>query len=159
MQAIVNIERLNRFINEYRAEHKAQSIVFTNGCFDILHRGHVQYLEMAKAKGDLLVVGLNSDESVRRLKGLERPYIKAEDRAYILSRLEAVDVVSVFEEDTPLKIIENVQPDVLVKGSDYEIDEIVGRDVVVHRGGQVITIPLVKGRSTSAILQKIKLNK
>jgi rfaE bifunctional protein nucleotidyltransferase chain/domain len=132
-----------------------QVVVFTNGCFDILHRGHAAYLQDARRCGDILVVGVNSDASTRRLKGDPRPLMGEADRAYILAALEAVDYVCIFEEDTPQSLIEAVQPDVLVKGGDYQIAEIVGREVVEARGGRVLTIPLTPDRSTSDMIQKI----
>lgn len=156
MQEILDFDVIETFIKRFRAEHPESMIAFTNGCFDILHRGHVEYLEKAKAKADVLVVGLNSDDSVRRLKGPGRPYITHEDRAFILSRLEAVDIVCVFEQDTPLELVKRIQPDLLIKGGDYTVDNIVGKDVVEQNGGRVITIPLIAGRSTTNILEKIK---
>ena len=130
-------------------------VVFTNGCFDILHRGHVEYLEKASEIGDILIVGLNSDQSTNRLKGKGRPLMPQEDRAYILASLQSVDYVSIFDEDTPLELIKIIQPDILIKGSDYKLDEIVGRDFVEQYGGKVLTIPLVPERSTTNIIDKI----
>jgi rfaE bifunctional protein nucleotidyltransferase chain/domain len=131
-------------------------VVFTNGCFDLLHRGHVEYLEKASNAGDILIIGLNSDQSTNRLKGKGRPIMPQEDRAYILASLASVDYVSIFDEDTPLDLIKVVKPDVLIKGSDYNLDEIVGRDFVEQNGGKVLTIPLVPERSTTDIINKIK---
>jgi rfaE bifunctional protein nucleotidyltransferase chain/domain len=131
-------------------------IVFTNGVFDILHPGHLRYLRQARALGDVLIVGLNGDASVRRNKGQDRPINSQEERAEILSALECVDAVALFDEDTPADIIRAVQPDILVKGADWAADAIVGRDTVEARGGRVVRIPLEEGFSTSAILQKIK---
>ncbi len=139
-----------------RRNYPGCRIAFTNGCFDILHRGHVAYLEQAAQLADFLVVGLNSDDSVRRLKGDDRPYIPQEDRAFILSRLEMVDVVCIFEQDTPLELIQRVKPDFLVKGGDYNLDNIVGRQFVENNGGKVLTITLIKGRSTTNIIKKIE---
>ena len=133
---------------------RTQRVVFTNGCFDILHRGHAEYLRAARSLGDLLVVGLNSDDSVRRLKGPSRPVNLQEDRAYVLASLEAVDVVVVFEEDTPRDLIAALLPDVLVKGGDYRLEEIVGAREVAAAGGEVVIAPLVPGRSTTSILQR-----
>ncbi|WP_448662043.1 D-glycero-beta-D-manno-heptose 1-phosphate adenylyltransferase [Sphingomonas sp. CJ20] len=127
-------------------------IVFTNGCFDVLHAGHVRLLDLARRKGDVLVVGLNSDESVRRLKGPQRPVNALVDRAEVLSGLAAVDHVVLFEEDTPLELIRAIRPDVLVKGGDYDADTIVGADIVRAGGGEVCIAPLLAGRSTTAIL-------
>jgi D-beta-D-heptose 7-phosphate kinase/D-beta-D-heptose 1-phosphate adenosyltransferase len=132
------------------------TIVFTNGCFDILHRGHVEYLAAARQLGDVLVVGLNSDASVRRLKGPDRPINPEGDRAAVLDALRAVDFVTIFEEDTPAALIEAVQPDVLVKGADYTEDRIVGADIVRRRGGRVVIVPLLGGRSTSGLIARIR---
>lgn len=136
---------------------KGKKIVFTNGCFDILHRGHVTYLNQARDLGDLLIVGINSDESVKRLKGLERPVNMLEDRAYVLSALKSVDYVIPFEEDTPLNLINLIMPDILVKGGDYTIDRIIGAQEVLANGGKVEIIPFVPGKSTSAIIDTIKM--
>ena len=135
---------------------KGKKIVFTNGCFDILHRGHVTYLQQARALGDLLIVGINSDASVKRLKGPERPVNILEDRAYVLSALKSVDFVIPFEEDTPLDLINTIIPDILVKGGDYTIDRIVGAQEVIAHGGSVEIIPFVPGKSTSSIIDIIK---
>lgn len=131
-------------------------IVFTNGCFDVLHAGHVMLLAKAKRRGDVLLVGLNSDASVRRLKGGGRPVVPARDRAAVLAALGCVDYVTFFDEDTPLNLISSVVPDVLVKGGDYKLNEIVGADVVRAAGGRVIRIRLLPGRSSSAILRKVR---
>jgi len=130
-------------------------VVFTNGCFDILHRGHVDYLQKARALGDCLIVGLNSDASVTRLKGPGRPLMPQEDRAFILEGLWAVDYITVFDEDTPQNLISALHPDVLVKGGDYQPEEIVGREIVEAAGGRVVTIPLVPNRSTSLLIRKL----
>ncbi len=156
MREIIEFEKIEQFVNRLRHEFPGCTIAFTNGCFDILHRGHVAYLEQAAQLADFLVVGLNSDDSVRRLKGEERPYIPQEDRAFILSRLEMVDVVCIFEQDTPLELIQRVKPDFLVKGGDYNLENIVGREFVEGNGGKVLTIPLIKGRSTTNIIKKIE---
>jgi rfaE bifunctional protein nucleotidyltransferase chain/domain len=133
------------------------NIVFTNGCFDILHRGHVEYLCHARDLGDKLVLGLNTDASVKRLgKSPERPINSEATRATILAGLECVDAVILFDEDTPLQLINFVQPDVLVKGNDYRAEEIVGYDVVTAKGGKVITIQLVDGFSTTKLIEKMK---
>lgn len=139
-----------------RLKRSRKKIVFTNGVFDILHRGHVEYLTKAKSFGDVLIVGVNSDASVRRLKGAERPVQKLADRAAILMALEAVDYVIPFSEDTPAKLIEKVRPDVLVKGADYKLSEIVGADFVHSYGGRVRRVRLTPGRSSSALLKKLK---
>jgi D-beta-D-heptose 7-phosphate kinase/D-beta-D-heptose 1-phosphate adenosyltransferase len=133
-----------------------QRIVFTNGCFDLLHPGHVRYLEAARALGDLLVVGLNDDASARRLKGPGRPILRLAERAEVLAGLAAVDHVVAFTEDTPLRVIEMLEPDVLVKGADWAADEIVGREVVLGRGGRVERIEVVPGVSTTEILRRIR---
>jgi D-beta-D-heptose 7-phosphate kinase/D-beta-D-heptose 1-phosphate adenosyltransferase len=135
---------------------RTSRVVFTNGCFDILHRGHVEYLSAARALGDCLVIGLNSDESVRRLKGSGRPVNSEGDRAYVLAGLEAVDAVTLFHEDTPLDLIRSLLPDVLVKGGDYTIDTIVGANEVIAAGGEVVVAQLVPGRSTTSILRRVR---
>jgi len=133
-----------------------RTLVFTNGCFDILHVGHVRLLEAASQLGDRLLVGLNSDDSVRRLKGPARPVVTLEERAETIAALRCVDRVVGFDEDTPLALITLVVPEVLVKGGDWTPDRVVGRDVVEAGGGHVIIIPLVRGRSSSALLDKIR---
>ena len=130
-------------------------IVFTNGCFDLLHVGHVRYLAAARAAGDLLVVGINDDASVRRVKGPSRPLVPEAARAEVVAALAAVDYVSLFSEDTPLALIQAVQPDVLVKGSDWAVDQVVGREVVEARGGRVLLIPVVPGFSTTALAERL----
>lgn len=136
------------------ASPRADRIVFTNGCFDVLHRGHVEYLAAARRLGDRLVVGLNGDDSVRRLKGPGRPVNPYEDRAIVLAGLAAVDAVVRFDDDTPLGLIEALQPDVLVKGGDYRLEEIVGAEEVIAGGGEVVIVPLVPGRSTTEVLAR-----
>ncbi|MBN2774011.1 MAG: D-glycero-beta-D-manno-heptose 1-phosphate adenylyltransferase [Prolixibacteraceae bacterium] len=131
-------------------------IVFTNGCFDILHRGHIEYLSETADLGNRLVIGLNSDESVKILKGQSRPFINEESRAILLASLEFVDAVVLFSEETPYNLISDILPDVLVKGEDYTIEEIAGFDVVLANGGKVETIKLVPGFSTTSIINKIK---
>ena len=132
-----------------------RKVVFTNGVFDILHRGHVEYLTKAKQLGDILIVGMNSDESVRRIKGDRRPIVTGEDRAFILSRIDCVDYVCLFAEDTPLRMIEALVPDVLVKGADWNVRDIVGREAVEKAGGRVETIDYVPDRSTTGIIERI----
>ena len=140
-----------------RAWRSAQkTIVFTNGCFDILHRGHVEYLAQAADLGDVLVVGLNTDASVKRLKGESRPVNDEQSRALLLSALQFVDAVVLFDDDTPYELIKQVQPDVLVKGNDYKPEEIVGYDIVTAKGGKVLTINLVEGFSTTNIIKRMK---
>lgn len=134
---------------------KDQKIVFTNGCFDILHAGHLRTLQTAASYGDVLIVGLNSDASVKRLKGPERPINNEFDRSYLLASMSCVEAVVLFEEDTPLKLIETILPNVLVKGGDYKVDNIVGAESVISNGGQVLTVPLVQGLSTTNTIAKI----
>ena len=131
-----------------------QRVVFTNGCFDLLHTGHVEHLAQAKALGDVLVVGLNSDASVRRLKGAVRPLLAEADRAAALAALGSVDAVTVFDEDTPLELISALLPDVLVKGGDYDLDGIVGRKMVEEAGGEVRVLPYLEGYSTTGMLDR-----
>jgi rfaE bifunctional protein nucleotidyltransferase chain/domain len=139
------------------AERRAgRRIVFTNGVFDLLHPGHVRYLQDARALGDLLIVGLNADDSVRRNKGPARPVNSQDERAEVVAALSCVDAVVVFGEDTPARIIEVVQPDVLVKGADWPADQIVGRDTVEARGGRVVRVALEQGYSTTAIVERIR---
>lgn len=135
-----------------------KKIVFTNGCFDLLHIGHVRYLEAARAEGDVLVVAVNSDRSVRQIKGPGRPIVPENERAEVLSALACVDFVTLFDEPDPLVTIRSLTPDVLVKGADWGEDAIVGRDVVEAMGGRVIRIPLTEGASTSKIIEKILAN-
>ena len=143
----------NSYINEWK--ELGYTIVFTNGCFDILHRGHIKILFAAKKKGDRLVVGLNGDQSVQRLKGHDRPLQPFDDRAIILDALEVVDMVVGFEEDTPVEIISKILPNILVKGGDYTTNAIVGADTVIANGGTVETIPLVLGKSTTKLVDQI----
>jgi rfaE bifunctional protein nucleotidyltransferase chain/domain len=137
-------------------KHAGQKVVFTNGCFDILHLGHVDYLEKARAMGDKLVLGLNTDDSVSRFKGPNRPIQDQKSRAQVLASLQFVDLVVFFNQDTPLMLISELVPDVLVKGSDYLAENIVGADVVKRNGGEVKTIEFVPGYSTSRVIEKIK---
>ena len=138
-----------------RLRAAGKKVVFTNGCFDILHRGHVDYLQKARALGDALIVGLNSDASVQRLKGPLRPVVSEEDRAFVLSALAVVDYVTIFGEDTPYELIRAVVPDVLVKGGDWAVEAVVGKDVVEAAGGRVQTIAFVPDRSTTGIIERI----
>lgn len=148
-----SLSELKSICNQLRVEGK--KIVFTNGCFDLVHAGHIDYLSKAKAMGDVLIVGLNSDDSVKKLKGKLRPILNEPERAFILSNLKPVDYVILFNEDTPQKLIEELMPDILVKGSDWDIDDIVGADEVIANGGEVKTVKLVNDQSTSKIIQKI----
>ena len=149
------IKRQNAFKVLKNNTETGQSIVFTNGCFDILHSGHVSLLERAKSLGDILFLALNTDESVKRLKGEKRPINDQKERARIVAGLEAVDYVTFFSEDTPKKIIKEVNPDILVKGGDYKPEEVIGRKHVEKSGGEVITLPLKKGKSTTNLIDKI----
>jgi len=133
-----------------------KKVVFTNGCFDLLHPGHVRYLEDAKALGDVLIIGLNADESISRLKGASRPINPLKDRAHMLMGLKAVDLVVSFEEDTPLNLIQTLLPDVLVKGGDYLPDDIVGAKEVREHGGEVIVVPFLDGYSSTNLINRIK---
>ena len=147
LQTIVNQCHVWRF--------KEKKIVFTNGCFDILHLGHIDYLSKSADAGDVLVVGVNSDHSVKRLKGENRPINDENARSTLLTALSFVDAVVLFDEDTPYELIKKVQPDVLVKGADYSIEEIVGYDIVLAKNGNVVTIPLTEGYSTTDLIKKL----
>jgi len=153
MNKIYSREKLKKEIDRLRKEGK--KIVFTNGCFDILHVGHTRYLEEAKKLGDVLVLGLNSDDSVRSLKGEKRPVTPENERADVVAALETVDFVTIFPELTPLKLIEYLKPDVLVKGGDWKEEQVVGRESVEKWGGRVIIIPEIKGSSTTNVIEKI----
>jgi D-beta-D-heptose 7-phosphate kinase/D-beta-D-heptose 1-phosphate adenosyltransferase len=132
-----------------------RKIVFTNGCFDLIHLGHVKYFQFAKKQGDILVVAVNTDDSIRRLKGPKRPVVNELDRVGVLEELESIDYLIRFDDDTPLKLIESIKPDVLVKGEDYSKSQVVGADFVESCGGRVALAPLVNGRSTSSVIQRI----
>ena len=151
---ILNKESLEEKLNLWRKEGK--TIVFSNGCFDILHRGHVEYLSKAADLGDILIIGLNTDASVKRIKGPSRPVNDEKARAVVLAALEFVDAIMFFDEDTPYNLIKRVQPDVLVKGKDYKAEDIVGYDIVINKGGKVETIELVEGFSTTNTINKMK---
>ena len=150
---IVTFKEALRIREKLRRQKK--KVVFTNGCFDILHAGHAVYLDRAKRHGDFLIVGLNRDNSVRRLKGKNRPVIGFAERALLLSYLTPVDMIVGFADDTPLKLIKNLKPDILAKGADYKISEIVGADEVLENGGEVVRIPMVRGKSSSEILASL----
>jgi rfaE bifunctional protein nucleotidyltransferase chain/domain len=143
-------------IADLSTKRRGRQVVFTNGCFDILHVGHVRYLQQARAQGDLLVVGLNSDASVRQLKGPERPVQNEMNRAEIMAALGCVDFVTIFGEETPEKLIHEVRPDVLVKGGDWAIDKIVGATFVQSYGGEVRSLQFVEGNSTTSIIEKMR---
>jgi len=153
---ILSEEELCRVVKELKA--RGQKVVMTNGCFDIIHRGHATYLKQARALGDRLIVAVNSDDSVSRLKGPNRPINSLEDRMAVLSALGSVDYVVSFSEDTPQKLISRVLPDILVKGGDYKVEEIAGHREVLNNGGKVIIIPFVDGKSTTGIVNKIRNN-
>ena len=152
MAGVLSAEEAGRLASTWRAQGKR--LVLANGCFDLLHVGHVRYLQAARALGDALVVGLNGDASVRRLKGPARPIQDANARADVLAALEAVDLVVVFDEDTPLELIKRLKPTVLVKGGDWRKEDVVGRDVVEAEGGHVVLVDLVPGHSTTKIVEK-----
>lgn len=154
MTKTVNIDALIRERQRLRREGKR--VVFTNGCFDLLHPGHVSYLKQARSLGDALVVALNSDRSVRTLKGEGRPILNQQERAEVIAALEAVDYVTVFDEETPREMIAAVLPDVLVKGGDWALDEIIGREEVEAAGGRVLSLPYIEGSSTTDIIERIK---
>ena len=151
---ILTLDQAARFVQDLRA--KKRTVVFTNGVFDLLHPGHVRYLADARRQGDALVVGLNSDRSVRAIKGPDRPIVPEQERAEVVDGLASVDAVCIFDEETPHAIISALQPDVLVKGADWAADEIVGREVVEARGGRVVRIPVAPGYSTSTIVERIR---
>ncbi len=153
-EKLKNWKELKKITTKLKKAHKR--IVFTNGCFDIIHAGHIFYLEEAKALGDILIVGLNSDSSVQRLKGKLRPINIQEKRAIVLSALEMIDYVVIFEEDTPYELICHIEPDILAKGGDWEIDQIVGSDIVLAAGGEVKSLSYQPGNSTTEIIDKIR---
>ena len=142
-------------LDHLKTARVGRRLVFTNGCFDILHVGHARYLAEAKKQGDLLLVAVNTDTSVKRLKGEKRPIVPQDERAELLSALDSVDFVVTFDEDTPLQLIEKVKPDVLVKGGDWPVEQIVGHQVVLDNGGQVKSLNFVEGKSTTNIVEKI----
>lgn len=146
---------MSQLIAEFKKQVEGKKVVFTNGCFDILHRGHVSYLNEAKSLGEILVVGLNSDASVKRLKGETRPVNSELDRKFVLENLKAVDAVFIFEEDTPYNLISDVRPNILVKGGDWKPEDIVGSDIVLADGGEVKSLQFVNGFSTTATIEKI----
>jgi len=157
MKKLHTIDSLRPYLIRNQLRDVPKTIVFTNGCFDILHRGHVEYLEFCKSLGDKVVVGLNSDDSVRRIKGLKRPINTQNDRAYVLSALKVIDYVIIFDEMTPLELIKQISPDILVKGDDWSIEQVVGKDFVESRGGSVILAPFVEGKSTTSTIDKIRI--
>ncbi len=154
MTKIVDRHQLIR--ERERLRREGRSLVFTNGCFDLLHPGHIRYLAEARVLGDALVVALNSDRSARALKGKGRPILNERERAEVVAALEAVDYVTIFDEETPRELIAELLPDVLVKGGDWPVDQIIGRQEVEASGGRVLTLPYVEGSSTSDIIERIK---
>tara|TARA_B100000579_G_C22814484_1_gene847050 strand:+ start:952 stop:1449 length:498 start_codon:yes stop_codon:yes gene_type:complete len=150
---IITLEEISNRVLRWRKE--SRKLVFTNGCFDILHSGHVRYLQTASGFGDILILGLNSDSSIRKLKGSLRPIMNQDDRAYILSAIKAIDCIVIFDEETPAKLIQTICPDVLVKGGDYLPEDVVGNDTVSENGGIVKIVPYVEGKSTSEIIKTI----
>jgi D-glycero-beta-D-manno-heptose 1-phosphate adenylyltransferase len=154
-EKILKAEQIESVIADWKKNGK---VVFTNGCFDIVHVGHVDYLEKARQLGEKLIIGLNTDNSVKRLKGPTRPVNDENTRARILAAFQFVDAVILFDEDTPLELIKQVKPDILVKGNDYTIQTIIGADIVMGYGGSVETIPLVEGYSTSNVISRIRNN-
>ena len=153
MNELKTIDEIKAIRKKIKSENK--KVVFTNGCFDLIHAGHVDYLSKAKALGDVLIVGLNSDASIKRIKGEKRPILNEPERAFIISNLKPVDYIVIFEEDTPAKLIEEIVPDILVKGADWSIENIVGRNVVEANGGEVKTIEFVNDQSTTKIINSI----
>ena len=153
MGRVVSLPELQTIRDMVR--RKSKKVVFTNGCFDLIHRGHIEYLTKAKALGDVLVVGVNTDRSVRRNKGVHRPIVSEEDRALIVANLSPVDFVCLFDEDTPSELIRSIVPDILVKGADWNIENVVGKDVVERAGGKVLTIEFLSNRSTTNIIDQI----
>jgi rfaE bifunctional protein nucleotidyltransferase chain/domain len=151
---IIDINNIESYLTYWNL--KSQKIVFTNGCFDILHRGHVEYLAQAANHGDVLIIGLNTDSSVKRIKGETRPVQDEYARAIILASLSFVTAVVLFDDNTPYNLIKRIQPDVLIKGSDYSIKDIIGSDIVEAKGGNVITIDFIEGYSTTSIIEKLK---
>ena len=151
---IIDLNKLDSFLAYLR--FKNQKIVFTNGCFDIIHRGHIEYLAQAANYGDVLIIGLNTDKSVQRIKGKSRPVQDENARAITLAAMHFIHAVVLFDEDTPYNLIKKVQPDVLIKGSDYNAEDIVGYDIVKTKGGKVITIDFIDGYSTTSIINKLK---
>ncbi len=156
MAVIISLEALRHERERLRQQHRR--VVLTNGCFDLLHPGHVRYLQQARALGEVLIVALNSDRSVRELKGPGRPILNEHERAEVISALGCVDYVTIFDSPTPHQIIATLLPDVLVKGGDWSIDEIVGREEVEAAGGEVVSLPFVDGCSTSDVIERIREN-
>ena len=152
-EKIKKIKQMKSIIAGLKARGK--KVVFTNGCFDILHVGHIRYLKKAKKQGDILVIGLNTDRSVKKIKGEKRPIVSEKERAEVLSALEFVDYVVLFDEPDPFLLIQSLKPNVLVKGADWPKDEIIGREIVEKAGGRVVRVPLVRGASSTGVIEKI----
>ncbi len=153
MSGIKTLDEIIVIRTQFQDQNK--KVVFTNGCFDIIHAGHIDYLSKAKALGDVMIVGLNSDDSVQRIKGKKRPILKESERAFILTNIEYVDYVVIFDQDTPEQLIAKLIPDILVKGADWDIEDIVGKDIVLANGGEVKTITFVNEQSTTKIIDII----
>jgi D-glycero-beta-D-manno-heptose 1-phosphate adenylyltransferase len=153
MGEVVKAEKLTEVLKDLKLKNK--KIVTTNGCFDILHVGHVRYLKLAKELGDVLIIGLNTDRSVKALKGPKRPLNSENDRAEVLATLNCVDYVVLFDEDTPAKLLDIIKPDIHAKGGDYNIDTLPEAEVIIKNGGKVVFIPLVKGKSTTSLIEKV----
>jgi D-beta-D-heptose 7-phosphate kinase/D-beta-D-heptose 1-phosphate adenosyltransferase len=150
---IKTLNELKEIVSDLKTQGK--KIVFTNGCFDLLHIGHVKYLQQAKTYGDILIVAINSDESIKAIKGNTRPLMPQEDRAQILAALTCIDYIIIFDETDPVRLISELIPDVLIKGGDYQLNEIKGREIVISSGGKVLTIPEIEGKSTTKLIQNI----
>ncbi len=153
IKKIKSLTGLKKIVQGLKSKNK--KVVFTNGCFDVFHPGHLYYLEKVKTKGDILIVAINSNDSIKRLKGAKRPLVDERERAEMLAALECVDLVTIFSEDTPGKVIRELKPDVLIKGGDYSLNEIVGREFVESYKGKVLTVPLVKGWSSTKLIETI----
>jgi rfaE bifunctional protein nucleotidyltransferase chain/domain len=153
-QKLYSPEEIIRKTEEWR--NSGETIIFTNGCFDILHAGHIDYLARAASLGTKLIIALNSDQSVSKLKGPARPLQKENDRAFVLSALDFVSAVVLFSEDTPEKLIRTINPDILVKGADYSVEQVAGSEFIIQNGGSVVLLPILKGRSTSKVIERMK---
>ncbi len=154
MRHSISLQQAKKQVRQWKNE--GRKIVFTNGCFDLLHPGHIAYLDRAAELGDVLIIGLNDDDSIRRLKGESRPIIPLQDRAIMLAALRAVDLVVPFAEDTPLNLITTMMPDILIKGGDYQPDDIVGAKEIRQSGGEVIVMPFIDGHSSTNLIQRIQ---
>ncbi len=155
MQSKDKIVNLGQLASIIQKRERGQKVVFTNGCFDLVHLGHIDYLEKAAEKGDLLVVGLNSDQSIKKIKGKNRPIVNENSRSRLLAAMQFVDYVVMFDDETPIELIKTLKPDILIKGNDYDLSNIVGADIVMSNGGKVETVDLVEGYSTSKLIESI----